>query len=136
MMLAVSLQFSPFMAKTIFLVLLTHKAYEAVSISSIVLARSQKKFFLIFGAIYTAMFPLGVLLTFFAESLLRGSLSPDAFQKAALFIMSLSLGGLLGCLVFDFLLPSWGRLKERPSSFAWLALGLVLTLTVMRFIGG
>ena len=125
MLLAVSQGMSQRIASTVFMALLAHKAYEALTLSSI-LVRSNKTRLeqaVIIG-IYSLAVPAGVAVTTaFHESM---------NENVAIWISAMAVGTLLGCLIFDFLIPSVQHLKESRAQAAWIAVGLVMTQLVMR----
>jgi len=127
MLLTVSRSFSEALSLNVYAALLIHKAYEALTVSSILVGdgRSRSRNFGIIGA-YTLSFPLGVGL-----AMLLGNTKG---QSVALVISGVAVGTLLGCLIFDFLIPSFFQLKRRKSHVAWIALGLLLTQIVMRTV--
>lgn len=113
--------------RTVFLALLSHKAYEALTVSSILIERqSDRKSALYSIAMYAASLPVGVILTYCCRSILTPSV--------ALMATSLAAGTLLGCLMYDFLLPSLQHLKARRIDSAWILVGLILTQVMMRML--
>jgi len=127
MLLTVSRSYSEILSVNVYAALLIHKAYEALTVSSILVGNSKSRLgnVGIIGA-YTLSFPLGVgLATLLGET--RG-------QVVALGIGGVAVGTLLGCLIFDFLIPSFYQLKQRRSHLAWIALGLLLTQVIMKTV--
>ncbi len=127
MLLTVSRSFSESLSVNVYAALLIHKAYEALTVSSILVgnSRSRMNSVGIIGA-YTLSFPLGVGLAML--------LGDTKGQNVALAISGMAVGTLLGCLIFDFLIPSFMQLKQRRSHIAWIALGLLLTQIVMKTV--
>lgn len=112
--------------RTVFLALLSHKAYEALTVSAILIEREKSKAKAAASvALYAASLPVGVGLAY----LLRSELSPGIVTV----IMSVAAGTLLSCLVFDFLLPSLTHIRARRMDLAWIAVGLLAT---RLFMGG
>ena len=72
----------------------------------------------------TLSFPAGVVLTLAYRSVFT--------QSIALVATSLAVGSLLGCLMFDFLIPSVSQIRNRRYDLGWIAAGLILTQFVMR----
>ncbi|MDR3608345.1 MAG: hypothetical protein P4M08_13325 [Oligoflexia bacterium] len=113
--------------RTVFFALLAHKTYEALTVSSVLMEREKSRRHSIFSiTAYALALPAGVL----AALSFRSALTPSV----ALIATSLAAGTLLGCLIFDFLLPSYFHLKERKQNLAWIILGLALTQIAMRAI--
>jgi zinc transporter ZupT len=109
--------------RTVFLALMAHKTYEALTVSSILLeTQKNRSSFLISISAYALSFPSGVALTYFMGSMIT--------QNVALFATSLAVGTLLGCLIFDFLMPSLSQIKNRRHDLAWVFAGLVVTQAV------
>jgi zinc transporter ZupT len=125
MLLAVSQGMSPRIATTVFMALLAHKAYEALTLSSILVqsGKSRLEQSLIVG-VYSLAVPAGVAVT----TAFRDSMN----EGVAMLISSIAVGTLLGCLIFDFLIPSVRHLKKSRAQAAWIAVGLVMTQLVMR----
>lgn len=111
--------------RTVFLALLSHKAYEALTVSTILLERQNSRQKAILSiALYSLSLPLGVILTYGFRSVITPSV--------ALIATSLAAGTLLGCLFFDFFLPSLSHLKTRRLDFGWIVVGVALTQLMMR----
>lgn len=111
--------------RTVFLALLAHKGYEALTVSSIMIERqkSRSKALVSLG-LYSLSLPAGVIVTLCFRSVFT--------QSIALVATSLAVGSLLGCLMFDFLIPSFSAIRTRRYDVAWVAVGLLLTQLVMR----
>ncbi len=127
MLLVVSSDFVGGIGRTVFFALLAHKAYEALTVGSILIERQRSRpKYLASIAVYALSLPLGVAVTLiFKESI---------GHKVALVAMSVAVGTLLGCLIFDFLLPSIAHLRSRWRDLGWIALGLFLTQAVLRVL--
>lgn len=125
MLLAASQSLSARIASTVFIALIAHKGYESLTVSSVLLRQVRSKAGRVAAiAIYSLALPMGVVVTsFFREQM---------SQEIAVFISSLAIGTLLGCLIFDFLLPSIHELKARRSQVGWLLLGLGITQLMMK----
>jgi zinc transporter ZupT len=110
--------------RTVFFALIAHKAYESLTVSS-VLIEKLKSTRATFWAItaYSLSLPVGVILTL----LFKANLT----QNVALLATSLAVGTLLGCLIFDFLLPSLAQIGKKRMDLAWIAVGLVVTQLMM-----
>ncbi len=119
-LLVASAGFSGSLNRTVFIALLSHKAYESLTVSSVLVEKQKSRLSALISILaYSLSLPAGVILTL----VFRASLSP----KVALVAMSLAAGTLLGCLIFDFLLPTLGHLKTRRMDFGWILLGMGLT---------
>ena len=98
-----------------------HKAFEALSLSALITSRSrnprQARNWLL---AYIVSFPCGVAVAAAA----REFLAPDIMQRLALMIMSVALGSLIGCLIFDFVMPSLSRCKQYRDEALWLVGGV------------
>jgi zinc transporter ZupT len=114
-------------SRTVFFALLAHKIYEALTVSSILFDTQKNKttFFISISA-YALSFPAGVVLTYVLGDLIT--------QGTALFATSVAVGTLLGCLIFDFLWPSFNHLKTKRTDLAWIVLGLLATQAVFFVI--
>lgn len=116
-LLVTSQQFSTGLNRSVFLALLAHKLYEAITVSAVLIERQKshrKSFYSIF--IYSASLPIGVALTY----AFRSYFTPGV----ALLATSLAAGTLLGCLIFDFLIPSLVQIRRKISTLGWVVLGL------------
>ena len=124
-LLAISTKFNEGFSRAVFLALIAHKCYESLIVSSIVLERVSVRSRAVFAIIlYSLALPLGVgLASIFSEQI---------GMKLAVIATSVALGSLLGCMVFDFLIPSIGHIKKSRVELAWVFLGLVLTEFMMR----
>jgi zinc transporter ZupT len=125
MLLAVSQVLSPEIANTVFFALLAHKGYESLSVSSVLIEQKQPlRNRLGTIALYALSLPAGVLATVLFKDQLG--------RSVAILISSIAVGTLLGCLLFDFLLPSLAELRRQRHRFGWVVLGLVVTEMMMR----
>jgi zinc transporter ZupT len=126
-LLVASEQLAPAINRTVFLALLSHKAYEALTVSSVLMERQKSRSQALLSiALYAISLPLGVVMTYAFRSVLT--------PGVALVATSLAAGTLLGCLIFDFFLPSLGYLKRRKRDFAWIAAGFAMTQILMRAV--
>lgn len=124
-LLVISSKFSSRAAHGVFMALIVHKSYEALMFSFILISRrfsTIKKIFLL--CLYAFSLPLGVVVTF----LFKDHLS----EQLAMILSSIAVGTLLGCLTYDFLLPSLRQIKQRRFEMVFIALGLLLTRFVLR----
>lgn len=124
-LLVISTKFSSKGAQSVFIALCVHKIYEALMFSFILINRqiSQFRKFILLG-FYAFSLPLGVAVTFlFKESL---------NEQLAMILSSIAVGTLIGCLIFDFLLPSLRQIKNRRFEMVFIFLGLILTQLVLR----
>lgn len=125
MLLAASQGLAQSLSRTVFWALLAHKAYEALTVSSVLIEREKSRARTVAAVVlYSVSLPTGVVLTYSFRSLLT--------PFVAMLITSLAAGTLMGCLMFDFLLPSLKRMKNRRIEIAWIVAGLLLTQIMMR----
>jgi zinc transporter ZupT len=124
MLLTASQSLSDRIARTVFIALLIHKTYESLVLTSILIEqrRSAAWNFMLIG-LYSLALPAGA----FATQLFQASLT----QSISMVVSSIAVGTLLGCLIFDFLIPSVRELRRQRFIFAWILLGLALTRLVM-----
>ena len=119
LLLGVSNQFTKHLAETVFVALLVHKIYEAITVSTILLSFKRRMFWMIgMIAIYLLSFPAGVIIAHFFND--------EIHHTALLLISGLAIGSLAGCLVFDFVLPSVRYVRQNKKQLIWLLAGLVL----------
>jgi len=128
-LLAIATRFNAHFSRAVFMALIAHKCYESLIVSSIILERvkSIKK---VMAAMvgYALALPFGVIVA--------SVLNEQIGLKLAMFATCFALGSLLGCMVFDFLLPSLKHIKQRRMEAAWIVVGLLLTEVMMRFHSG
>lgn len=125
MLLSVSQSLSNHLAQTVFIALLAHKTYESLLLTSVLIEQRRSlswSLSLIFP--YALSLPVGAWVT----SWFQASLT----QSIATVVSSIAVGTLLGCLIFDFLIPSLRQLRKQPLVFGWMLLGLILTLLGIR----
>ena len=123
--LVVSMRFAPSFSRAFFFAILTHKSFEAVIVSFMLLNQVTSRtraFALLF--IYCATLPLGVALA--------ATFDADLKLDVAKVVSGVGLGTLLGCLQFDFIVPCIDRIRERKIDFAWVVAGFALTEWMMR----
>jgi zinc transporter ZupT len=115
MLLVSSYEVSERMAFAVFLSLIGHKAFEAVSVSSVLFQRViSPRRLLRYSALYVLSFPLGVAVTEWARRLYAQALTPEQLKQAGLILTSIAVGSLFGCLIQDFLIPAMRDLR-RPA---------------------
>lgn len=118
MLLVSSYSVSERLAFGVFLSLVAHKAFEAVSFSSLLIERTASRRHLYFCvSIYALSFPLGVLLTAGVDALMASEASTVAVKKIAMILTSVAVGSLFGCLLQDFLLPVIRELRRTSWKF-------------------
>jgi zinc transporter ZupT len=116
MLLAVSQGLSPEIANTVFF---------ALTVSSVLIEKKRSLRSRIGTvALYASSLPAGVLSTVLFKD--------QVGKTVAILISSIAVGTLLGCLLFDFLLPSIAELRRQRHRVGWVVLGLVLTEMMMR----
>ncbi len=126
MLLVISEGYAGSITKTLFWALFAHKAYESLTVSSVLLEKktSPKSFFIAIS-LYSISMPLGVLLTLLFKK--------SVTENIAFLVTSLAAGTLLGCLIFDFLLPSFHSSRSRKHALTWIAVGLCMTQVFLKF---
>lgn len=126
-LLAVAAQVSMGLAQNVFYALLAHKVYEALTVSSVVVEKVKSRVKVALALLgYSLSLPVGVLVSF----LFRKDLSPNI----AILATSLAAGTLLGCLVFDFWMPTLAHLKHSKKDLVWLMIGLLMTQVFMLLL--
>ena len=106
-----------------------HKAFEALSLASLVYWRVPNRGQAVrWLTAYVLSFPCGVFLT----AWLAQTFATDSMERVALVIMSVAIGNLIGCLIFDFILPSIGRFKQHRGEVYWL-LGGVAAASILLY---
>lgn len=129
MLLAVTRQFSDKIAGTVFVALAAHKGYEALMVSTVLSQRvSHRRKRLAMVGLYSLALPLGVLTTLVLQKFFHESWS----TQVAVLVSSVALGTLLGCVVFDFLIPSLHHLRKSRLALGWIAAGLILTQIIVK----
>ena len=124
LLLGVSNQFTKHLAETVFVALLVHKIYEAITVSTILLSFKRRMSWMFrMLAIYLLSFPTGVIAAYLFNGIIH--------HAAILLISSLAIGSLAGCLVFDFILPSVRYARQNSRQLIWLLAGLVLALVLV-----
>ena len=125
MLLAISHALSQKIASTVFLALVAHKGYEAMMLSSILLEQQCSKLRkLALSVAYIISFPAGVLITALFGAYFN--------QEVAILISSVAVGTLMGCLIFDFFIPSIRHLRDKRLEVLWIAGGLIFTQIIMK----
>ena len=124
-LLVISAKVSESFSHAVLLSLIAHKCYESLIVSSIVLDKAKTRFNAVLCIVlYSLSFPFGAMLA----SLFNEQINLDL----AIFATSFALGTLLGCMVFDFLIPSFNQIRKRRIELVWVFLGLALTELMMR----
>jgi zinc transporter ZupT len=124
LLLSVSHGLSARIAGTVFAALFAHKAYESLLFTSILLEQRRSRLWKgMMVAAYALALPVGVA----AASLFGAHLH----QQVAVLISSIAVGTLLGCLLFDFLIPSLRQIESLRYKAGWILFGLALTRVVM-----
>ncbi|MGK5085239.1 hypothetical protein WDW37_18275 [Bdellovibrionota bacterium FG-1] len=127
MLLTVSQGFAARMAASIFLALITHKVYESLMLSTLLQAvRRPMAWRLKVVAAYSLALPVGALLAVACHGLISNAV--------VVLISSLAVGTLLGCLVFDFVIPSFRQLKTSFWGWTWISVGLLLSRAVISHL--
>lgn len=128
-LLAMAQELSAKIALSVFFAMIGHKGYEALSVSLVLNQRlKSRKSFAMFAAIYALSFPTGVVLTVAAMRLFGGQLGPVVLKEFAMVAASVAIGSLIGCLIHDFIVPAYHRVKARNSEAGWVVAGILLTL--------
>jgi zinc transporter ZupT len=134
MLLFMSHELSARIAASVFLALIGHKGYEALSVS-VLLSQKVKdsKKFLACAIAYSLALPMGVLATAGLSRFLGAGLSPSVIKMTAMIVASVAVGSLAGCMVHDFILPSIRHIQHRRLEAAWMLVGVGLTVV---FVAG
>lgn len=115
MLLVSSYEVSAQLAFGVFVSLAGHKAFEAISVSSVLIQRIPTAGSLIrASALYVLSFPAGVVVTEAVRRLSVQSLSPETLKQSAIVLTAIAVGSLFGCLIQDFLIPAM-RDFRRPA---------------------
>jgi zinc transporter ZupT len=129
MLLYMSHELSTKVAASVFLALIGHKGYEALSVSVLLSQRSRElKKFIFCAVAYSLSFPLGVVVTGILTRSLGPSVSAEVLKTFAIVVASVAVGSLAGCMVHDFLIPSIRHVRAKRHEAAWMLLGVGLTL--------
>jgi len=129
MLLYMSHELSSRIAASVFLALIGHKGYEALSVS-VLLSQKIKdaRKFTLCALGYSLAFPVGVLTTAALARFLGDGVSPVVIKTVATIVASVAVGSLAGCMVNDFLLPSIRHVKSRRLEAGWMLVGVALTM--------
>lgn len=128
-LLFLSHELSAKVAASVFLALIGHKGYEALSVSVLLSQRTKsRKKFVLSAIAYSLSFPIGVASAAVLTERFGTGVSPAAIRTVIIVVASIAVGSLAGCMVNDFLLPSLRHLKNRLHEGAWVLLGACLTL--------
>lgn len=129
MLLYMSHELSARIAASVFLALIGHKGYEALSVS-VLLSQKVKdsKKFLACAMVYSLALPAGVLGTAALAHFFGEGMSPSIIKMTAMIVSSIAVGSLAGCMVHDFLLPSIRHVKASKLQAGWMLLGVGLTV--------
>ncbi len=123
-LLAISYEISTGLAKNVFYALLAHKIYEGLTVSSVIVEKVKSRLRAgLYLLAYSLSLPFGVVLSL----LFKQQLTP----QIALVATSFAAGTLLGCLVFDFWVPTVVHLKHAKKDLGWIVLGLLATQAFM-----
>lgn len=127
-LLFLSHELSAKVATSVFLALIGHKGYEALSVSVLLTQRTKsRKKFALSAIAYSLSFPIGVASAAVLNDWFGNTVSPAAIKTAIIVVASIAVGSLAGCMVNDFLLPSLQHLRTRVHEGAWILLGAGLT---------
>src|SRR5262249_38341826 len=115
MFLALSRDLSSSVERGVFWALIAHKGYEALSVSLVLQERLRSPRRLLWlTAAYALSLPAGVALTVGLAALMGGAGYDEAWLRTAAMVMgSIAAGSLMGCMVHDFLIPSYHHVRER-----------------------
>ena len=128
MLLFVSHELSSKVAASVFLALIGHKGYEAISVSVVLSQRTKDiKKFMIYAIAYASSFPVGVLVTAALTRVLGPELSPAVVKTAVVVVASVAVGSLASCMIHDFLLPSLRHVRAKKTEAVWMLVGVGLT---------
>ena len=129
MLLFVSHELSSRVAASVFLAIIGHKAYEAMSVS-ILLSRRVKnsRNFILCALFYSLSLPIGVAATALLALVFGADASPAVIRTVALVVASVAVGSLAGCMINDFILPSVRHVRTRKLEAGWVLVGVALTI--------
>jgi zinc transporter ZupT len=137
MLLYMSHELSARIAASVFLALIGHKGYEALSVSVILSQKvKESKKFLTYAVIYSLALPFGVLVTAVLSRYLGEGVSPHVIKMTAMVVASVAVGSLAGCMVHDFIMPSIRHIKHRRLEAAWMLVGVGLTVIFVAGVPG
>lgn len=129
MLLYMSHELSARIAASVFLALIGHKGYEALSVSVLLSQKiKESKKFVACAIAYSLAFPTGVLITAGLTHFLGAGLSPSVIKMTAMIVASIAVGSLAGCMVHDFILPSIRHVKTQRLQACWMLVGVCLTM--------
>jgi zinc transporter ZupT len=125
MFLALARGLSTSVEHGVFWAMLAHKGYEALSISLVLQERVRDSRRLGFmTAIYALSFPAGAAATSVAIGFLQGESHALLLRGIAVIVASVAAGSLLGCMIHDFVIPSFQQIRRRRMELGWIAFGL------------
>jgi len=129
MLLYLSHGLSAKVAASVFLALIGHKGYEAISVSVLLNQRTQDtKKFATYAVFYASSFPIGVAVTALLTHFFGSEVSPPIVKMVAMGVASVAVGSLAGCMINDFLLHSLRHVRTRRLEAAWMLVGVALTI--------
>ncbi len=134
--LSLSQSLSVAVEHSFFLALLAHKGFEALSFSLILRNRvgSIKQFSFLMLA-YSFALPFGAGTTYLLMKSLASPESAEGVRTLAIITASVASGSLLGCMIHDFVIPTFRKVRHQKSELAWVAAGLLMTLGLIFFSG-
>jgi zinc transporter ZupT len=137
MLLFMSHELSARLATSVFFALIGHKGYEALSVSVLLSQKikDSRKFFAC-GVAYSVALPAGVIVTAALSRFLGAGMSPSIIKMVATIVASIAVGSLAGCMVHDFILPSFRHIKKRRHEAAWMLVGVGLTVIFVTGMPG
>jgi zinc transporter ZupT len=129
MLLYMSHALSPKVAASVFLALIGHKGYEALSVSVLLSQQTKSlKKFSTYALMYASSFPIGVIVTAALTHFFGPGLSPTVVRTTIIVVASFAVGSLAGCMMNDFLIPSLKYLRNRKLEAGWMLVGVALTI--------
>jgi zinc transporter ZupT len=124
-LLAISIRYNAQFSRAVFLALVAHKGYESLIVATVILERVRRRSHAILAIVaYALSLPFGVAMAMVFQNQINA--------KLALFATCFALGTLLGCMVFDFILPSLVHVKKQKFELGWIIFGLALTELLMK----
>ena len=52
-------------------------------------------------------------------------------HELLLVITGIAIGSLIGCLIFDFIIPSYQKIRKNRRQLIWLLVGLLVTIVII-----
>lgn len=123
LLLGVSDQFSKHLADSVFAALFIHKIYESFAVSVLLVSYKRRTLWTVsMLSLYLLSFPAGA-----AVAKYYGQVN----HELLLIITGIAIGSLIGCLIFDFIVPSFQQIRQNRRQLIWLIAGLLVTAVLI-----